>query len=386
MKILYLPNSPVPSMAANSVHVMKMAQALGKLGHHVTLLSPEFKRKKSVPVVGNIFDYYGVHKVFEYHRLFAFGTKRVKLKMALLFLRAILKVNAPDLVFSRNPSGALTALQMGMPTIFEWHDSFNNALPAQREIMMKIISHPKLLALVVVSEALKKEISDKFVINQESVIVAHDGADLSLVNTSILTDTSKIRIGYAGHLYQGRGIEIIAGVAQKLQNIEFHIVGGNPTDVDFWKNEIGQNSNIIFHGYQPPSLIPRYLASFDILIAPYQRSVSVASGSDGTESSGNTADWMSPLKIFEYMASGKAIICSNLPVLREVLRNGENCLLCEPDQISDWVHAILKLADNHELRMHLSSQSFSDFKEKYTWTARAKNILNQAGAEGSHCK
>ena len=45
----------------------------------------------------------------------------------------------------------------------------------------------------------------------------------------------------------------------------------------------------------------------------------------------NLADWISPLKMFEYMAQGKAIVASDLPMLREVLRNGENALLCDSD-------------------------------------------------------
>ena len=67
---------------------------------------------------------------------------------------------------------------------------------------------------------------------------------------------------------------------------------------------------------------------------PYQRNVSI--GIKGS----NTADWMSPLKLFEYMSSGVPIISSDLPVLREILEDRRNALLVPPKNFDSWDEAL----------------------------------------------
>jgi len=97
--------------------------------------------------------------------------------------------------------------------------------------------------------------------------------------------------------------------------------------------------------------------------------VSVSSGSM------DVSRWMSPLKIFEYMSAGKAILCSDLPVLKEVLTHDRNAWLCTPDRPGEWVEALEHLRDEPGVRRRLGAQARKDFEAKYTWEARAKNVL-----------
>jgi len=89
----------------------------------------------------------------------------------------------------------------------------------------------------------------------------------------------------------------------------------------------------------------------------------------------NLADWMSPLKMFEYMAQGKAIIASDLPVLREVLRDGENALLCDPDDPAAWAEALTGLAGQRQRLTELGDCARRDFLNSYSWDQRARHIL-----------
>ena len=196
--------------------------------------------------------------------------------------------------------------------------------------------------------------------------MAHDGADKSSNLQKVLKQTTNLKVGYFGHLYKGRGIDIILEVAKNLKDIEFHIVGGNLDDINYWKSQI-QSDNIIFHGFVTPKLVPSYRNECDILVAPYQKEVAVSGGK------GNTSDFMSPLKIFEYMSSKKAIICSDLPVLREIL-NEDNSVLVKCDDISDWRKAIEVLQDD-SLRLQIANRAYEDFIKKYTWKIRAKNVI-----------
>jgi len=82
---------------------------------------------------------------------------------------------------------------------------------------------------------------------------------------------------------------------------------------------------------------------------------------------------MSPIKMFEYLASGVPIISSNLPVLCEVLNN-RNSILVHPEDLDEWIEAIKKIKNDLVLSKYLVDNALNDIK-KYSWNERAKKIL-----------
>ena len=111
------------------------------------------------------------------------------------------------------------------------------------------------------------------------------------------------------------------------------------------------------------------MKEMDVLLCPYQKQVYLK------DQKTDTSNIMSPLKIFEYMSTKKIIICSNLNVLREVLRNNVNCFLANPSNIQDWVNLIIKIKRDHNLRRSLSTKAYLSFKNKYSWDIRIKKLL-----------
>jgi glycosyltransferase involved in cell wall biosynthesis len=99
---------------------------------------------------------------------------------------------------------------------------------------------------------------------------------------------------------------------------------------------------------------------------PYQRNVSASSG-------GDIARYLSPMKLFEYLACGRPILSSDLPVLREVL-NPKNAVLLPPDEIEAWVAAIRELRHNPAQCAAMAAQAQQDVQQ-YSWEARAARIL-----------
>jgi glycosyltransferase involved in cell wall biosynthesis len=81
-------------------------------------------------------------------------------------------------------------------------------------------------------------------------------------------------------------------------------------------------------------------------------------------------DYRSPGKLFEYMASRTPIVAAGYASLREVLRNGQNALLIEPDRPELLAQAIRRLVDDPVLAARLAAQASSDDSE-YTWATRA---------------
>jgi glycosyltransferase involved in cell wall biosynthesis len=212
---------------------------------------------------------------------------------------------------------------------------------------------------------------------QGRILIAHDGADIpdGSATSRIKGGQCKVSAGYVGHLYAGKGMETIAELAVNCPDIEFHIVGGMPEDIAKWKDRLNKLNNVAFHGFVPPRDVYNYLQSFDILLAPYGRKVSPYGG--GTD----IANWISPLKIFEYLASGKPIVSADLASIREVLSHGETALLCEPGNIEDWVQSLELLAHDSDLRSRLGESGKELFYREYTWSVRARKVVESDGSE-----
>jgi glycosyltransferase involved in cell wall biosynthesis len=127
-------------------------------------------------------------------------------------------------------------------------------------------------------------------------------------------------------------------------------------------------SNLHLHGQAPHALIPAYLAQFHFVLAPYQPQISIGSGAD-------ISRWISPMKLFEYMASGKSVICSDLPVLREIIEHGKNALLVPADNPSAWVDAITYLQKNPAIAQSLGAAAYGQILQNHTWDKRAAAIM-----------
>ena len=74
------------------------------------------------------------------------------------------------------------------------------------------------------------------------------------------------------------------------------------------------------------------------------------------------------MKLFEYMAAGKAIICSDIPVLHEAVTHEETAIMVSPGNLNEWVEAVSRLRDDEVLRKRLGRAA-----EKNTrWVAAGK--------------
>jgi glycosyltransferase involved in cell wall biosynthesis len=123
-------------------------------------------------------------------------------------------------------------------------------------------------------------------------------------------------------------------------------------------------------GFVKHEIIPLYQAASDILLMPYGRSISASSGQD-------IAEVINPMKMFEYMASGRAIVSADLPSIREVLNEG-NAVFVEAGNwevvSGKWKVAIESLLADESRRQVLSSQARKDV-EQLTWVKREERVM-----------
>ncbi|KMQ51299.1 glycosyl transferase, group 1 [Chitinispirillum alkaliphilum] len=371
MKIVYLSASTLPSRTANSIHVMKMCQAFVSAGHEVMLYARKGNGKNSHD---SLFCYYGVKKTFKIKLLRHFRLPYYG-HIYGLFIACHAFFAKPDLVIARHPAGCFFSTLFGLPTVFEIHGPISESGKMTRFYFELIRKLPSFKKLVLITHTLKQHYLAKYKdLNQKEIVVlpdAADNVDLSEITPKGIRLKDKLNIGYTGHLYKGKGMEVIAPLVTECLEYHFHIVGGRDKDISFWSERLKSNSNVSFHGAVAHSDIVEYLVDFDIVLLPNQMEVSGNAGKD-------IGNWTSPLKLFEYMAARKCIIASDIPVLREVL-NENNALLCNPNNIDDWVSAIKVVAGDRNIRNNIAKNAFNDFINNYTWAKRANNIIESIG-------
>lgn len=369
MKIVYISNSIIPSRMANSIHVMKMCQAFSDNGHDVVLLAPN-RKEKYERAINDIYEFYGVIKNFDIKKLWYPNIIGGALIYTISIFFYLLFNKKFNLIYGRFLHGCYVASLLKNKVIFETHEKLFEHKNHKLIIFKQLIKSRYFKKLIVISQALKNIYLENKYLNESKIQVAHDGADeVRNFNDKIklLGPQDNLKVGYVGHLYKGRGIEIIIECAKKINNMTFHIVGGLEKDITYWQNYIKELKlfNIYFYGFVTPKETLRYRNSFDILLAPYSNKVTI-------EGLGDTSKFMSPIKIFEYMSHKKAIIASDLPVIREVLNN-ENSILIDYDDKELWINSIKNLS-NFKNRERISNQALIDFK-KFTWKNRVHLVI-----------
>jgi glycosyltransferase involved in cell wall biosynthesis len=365
MRIVYLSAAAVPSRAANSLHVTKMCEALGLLGHEVTLFAPS-------RTDGDVYGYYGVKQVFEVRRVWYPQVRYIGHAYALRIALRARAMNV-ELCIGRHVPSCFFAGALGLPILLDLHGPPRESGRLTHLMFRALIRLPSLKAVTTTTDRLAQYIATSYPALGDKLVVARNGADLypPPPRAKLAADRGLLNVGYTGHLYAGKGMEVIAELVRTCSFAHFHIVGGKNGDLGLWRDRLQRFRNVTFYGHVAHGMIPGFLAAFDVVLLPNQKVVLSNIGRD-------IGDWTSPIKLFEYMAAGKAIVASNLPILTEVIRDGETALLCDPEDPEEWRQTLASLHADPVLRDRLGKNAFDEFRAQYSWERRAERLVAAA--------
>jgi glycosyltransferase involved in cell wall biosynthesis len=370
MNIVAIAGSTIPSDTANSIQVMKACNALVQIGHHVTLIVPGNPPSKTT----DLRSHYGLQTEFPIEWLSS-SSRRMFTWASVRRARAL----KADVIYSWFPQSSVFALLHRIPTIFEVHLQPTGTFgPLWHRTFAKLPGRKRLASITrALVDMLERDFHMQ--LDPADVVIAPNGVELERFESLPDPVTARRQLGLreastvmcTGHLYAGRGAELFIALARAIPDAHFVWVGGRPEDIEFWRQRVDINHiyNVTFVGFIPNGSLPLYQAAADILLMPYSRSIM---GSSGTADSAGVA---SPMKMFEYMATGRAIASAYLPVILEVL-NETNAAFCKPDDIQSWKSAVERLLNDEDLRNQLGAQARRD-AQGYTWVARAQRILNR---------
>ena len=389
----------IPSQFAHSFHFMKTAQGFFDLKHQIEILVVKrFVEVKNKFKTRDVYDFYSINHrlklIYFLDKFLSFFREMTIFKKiyypSLVFLRKIIprvedildperiiskycKVNKFDLVYCRRTYNLIYYNILNkIPTILEAH---NFDLPNDMKLIMKLTRSKYFKALITINNILKNNFI-KFGVPEEKIMVLEDAVDLdnydkvidekNAIRKKLELPINKILICYSGNLKNDRGIDtiIIASKFLKEKNVTFIIVGGKKQEIKKWKkfkSKNGIDSSIYFLGFKNNKYIPYYLKSADILLAPYSLKC-------------KTVQWMSPLKLFEYMASKVPIIASDVVRLKEICNNNE-CLFFKADNPKDLSEKISLLIEDVVLQKTLTNNAYKKSLH-HSYLNRCKKILN----------
>lgn len=212
----------------------------------------------------------------------------------------------------------------------------------------------------------------------ERVMVAHDGIrgerfhDLpsqQAARDQIGWPQAAFIVGYVGRLQtmgMDKGVGALVDALQYAGGYALGLVGGPDALAaevrGQWLARGGAESAFLYAGHIPPERVPLYLRAMDVCVLPLPFTT-------------HFAFYASPLKLFEYMAAGRAVIASDLPSWADVVTHEQTALLIPPSDTAALAQAIARLRDDPSLRERLGSAAQEVALAHYTWSARADRIL-----------
>jgi len=368
MKLIYLSTIILPSPLANRLQTMKMAEAFSKLCDFKLYVGEKRSSDKE------IFNYYGIWHPFEITEL---GIPKLKPRSFFSFSRysKIIREEKPDVIYIREPHLDFFLSFFSKNLFFEAHTILQ---PFFSYFFLK-----RLRGIVVTSQKIK-EFFIEHGLNKDKILVAPNGVDLKEFDISQTKEECRKRLNlpldkkiilYTGHLYSWKGVDILAQASKYLpEDVKIYFVGGTEKEIEKFKiqNRLSEGQAAKFKirvvGHRPHSEPPFWLKAADVLVLP--DSIKEEPLKFGA----------SPIKMFEYMASKRPIVASDLPSIREILNDSStssgqgNAVLAKPDDPEDLAKGIKKIIEGKNLAEKISNRAFQDV-QNYTWQKRAKNIL-----------
>ncbi len=379
MKLVYVFNGRLPTEKAHGLQVVKSCEAFAQAGFQVELVN-SFRLNS---IKETIFEYYQIKTNFQLRniwgldlsflpnsasRLFHFVQTSVSGLYAVCFLASHYRRKS-CIFYARDYFSIFLLCLFGYHPVAEFHDYRTSK---KRRAIQFILDKSR--KIVVNSEGTKKLIKEHYNVPENKILVAHNGVDVDFFNISDSAENARSElglpngfiVGYVGQLEllgHDKGVGMLLEAFAKVADPETRlvVVGGPNQAANRYKDrarELGISSErVAFRGHVPYRMIPKYLRALDVVV------VTVGSGSHVVTTS--------PIKLFEYMAAGKAIIAPDVPSIQKYLNSRNSLLYAHED--SGSLADMIRKATSAGVGQALGTQALAD-AAGHTWRARAEKI------------
>ena len=372
MRILY--SHRIQSHDGQSVHIEEMVAALGAAGHEVLVVGPSFYASAG----------FGAES-----RAVALARRLLPASLAEL---AELAYNIPawrrlahaassfrpDLIYERYNlyylAGAWLARRRGLPFYLEVNAPLADerarfgglGLPRLARAAERFVWRAADRVFSVTSDLGQRIATVR--IPPERIHITPNGVDPArFPPRPPPQDGAEPVLGFIGFARPWHGLDtVIRGIAESGTGLSLVVAGEGPACADLHDlaHLLGCAERVRFVGLTPRDAVPSLLAGFDIALQP--RALAYAS----------------PLKLFEYMAAGSAIVAPDQPNIREIVAHEETALLFDPASPEAMWQAIARLARDAPLRLRLGEAARAEIlRRDFTWRGNAARVVAAAEAD-----
>lgn len=373
MKITYIALARLPTEKAHGLQIVKTIEALVRYGNSVELLIPN--RKNTINV--DLFAFYGIKKCFTVKKLRCWDAVRwpvlktvgfffLMISFVAAVVTEVLRNRSHEIVYYTREWLVALVLSYCTPQIFyEVH-----TMPTHGNWLHRL-AWRRCRGIVTISDGLKTALIEQG-ISEKKIMIAPDGVDLEKFSLAESPVECRHKLGlpldkkivvYTGHLYAWKGADVLAEAAEHLSpGVQVYLVGGTVEDVARFRKRYHSNK-LHTIGWQEPQLIPYWLKAADVLILPNSGQTLISKF------------YTSPLKLFEYLASGRPIVAARLPSIMEVV-NDSIVTWFEPDNNVSLAQSIGVVLHNLTALEQAAQTGKKLVIEKFTWDERARKIAN----------
>lgn len=384
--LVLVANARMPSQRAQSLQVAQMAAAFERAGAPTTLVHALRRDTPAVDDPDSLWDHYAVP---EGARPGVEGVSCVDwidcVPRALQYIPARLQ----ELSFARRAARAVERGHEGARALCREVETAH-ALGRRAGVFLEIHRVPggrarrrwlcEAAARAAGTVAISSGVRDDLVelgLDGSKILVEHDGfeperfqglPDKADAREELGLDPARPTIVYSGGLLGWKGVDVLVEAARGLEGVCVVIAGGMDADVAELKRRAAGIENVRIDGFQPPGRVGLYLAAADLGVVPNRSSPPISS------------HYTSPLKVFESMAVGLPLVCSDLPSLRDVLGEDE-AYFVPPDDPAELREG-LRRALTDEAGRRDRAERLRTRARAHSWGARARRILDWMEARG----
>jgi len=367
-RILFSYENLLPASQADAEVVLNTAGALAGRGHDAIIavpappdLSPDFERQ--------VLEYYGIDTPLRITPVPSF-TRNIALQHAYhaMHLPEHPAFAGADFIYARNPVVVMRALQCGQRVLMDHYRPWGDQFPPLQPVFRHFMTHPRFLGLVVHS-AYAYQSYRRLGVPEAKLRVVHNGFDphrmepvLSKQEARAVLDLPPERriVTYAGRINDKKGLDVLLELADRMPDTLFVLVGSTgrgPIEI-----EAETKDNVRVVPWQTSSSIAPHLYASDVLTIP--------PSSIPLQQVGNT---VLPLKLFLYLAAGRAIFAGVSPDTAEILEHDRNAWLVSAGDTSEAEHQLrVLLSDTH--RLERLERACREQATGLTWDGRAAKI------------
>lgn len=379
-ELVLVANARMPSQRAQSLQVAQASAAFERAGMRTTLLHPRRTHTPSLPPGQDIWDYYDVPPgprpritavacadwIDRLPRALQFWPARVQeLTFARNAARRV-RIDHPHARILSREIEAANSLRNRAGLFLEVHRVPGGA--ARRSWLVRASAGAS--GILAISGGVRADLLELGV-PEAKLHVEHDAFEArrfaGLPERAAARELLGLQqdtplIVYTGALLPWKGVDTLVGAARRLPDLRFVVAGGMDADVARLRAFADGLPNLRVDGFQPPSRVPLYLAAADVGVVPNRSAPAIS------------ARYTSPLKVFEAMAAGLPLVVSDLPSLREILRD-EEAVFVPPDDPEALAAGLEELVAHPERRSRQAT-ALRERSTEFTFDARARRILD----------